>query len=286
MEYKFSDKALKLIKGGYDVHIHPDPSHFKRNTDDFELMQRADALEMAGVMIKSHYDPTGARARLANKYAGAKHTKAYGGVALNWPVGGLNPYAAECNFKMGGTVCWMPTRDTHNCLQYGDMAGDFFSRPGIRAFGEDGKLKPEIYEILEVIRKYNGVLGTGHFYLDETIALCEAAIDMGVKTVLTHPEWDRTRVPLELQIELAKKGVFIEKLWENVRDNIVTAEYFAHTMREVGYEHIVWGTDGAFGDFDPIQGIMDFIDAMAAQGLSDEAIHIMLCENAPKVFEN
>lgn len=284
--YNFSDKALKLIQGGYDVHIHPDPSHFKRNTDDFELMQKADALGMAGVMLKSHYDPTGARARLANKYAGAKVTKAYGGVALNWPVGGLNPYAVECNFKMGGTVCWMPTRDTANCLEYGDMPGDFFKRPGIRAFNEDGKLKNEIYEILEIIRKYNGVLGTGHFYLDETLALCDAAADMGVKTVLTHPEWNRTAVSIELQKHLVEKGIFVEKLWENVRDNIVTAEYFAYAMKEVGYEHCIWGTDGAFGDFDPIQGIMDFIDSMAEQGIPDEAIRIMLCENAPKVLEN
>ena len=284
MEYTFSDKALELIQGGYDVHVHSGPSHFPRNTDDFELMQRADALGMAGVMIKSHYDPTGARARLANKYAGAKKTKAYGGVALNWPVGGLNPYAVESNFKMGGSVVWMPTRDSHNCLQFGNMNGDFFDRPGIRAFDENGKLKPEIYQILEVTKKYNGVVATGHFYLDEVIALCNAAVDMGVTIVLTHPEWTRTTVPLEIQVELAKKGVIIEKLWQNVYGKIVTAEYFAHTMKEIGYEHIMWGTDGAYGSFDPIKGITDFIDAMVEVGVPDDAIRTMLCDTAGRVF--
>lgn len=284
MEYQFSDKALELIKGGYDVHVHPAPSHFARNTDDFELMQRADALEMAGVMLKSHYDPTGARAQLANKYANTKHTKAYGGVALNWPVGGLNPYAVESNFNMGGTVVWMPTRDSHNCLKFGDMPGDFFQRPGIRAFDEDGKLRPVIYEILEIIRKYKGILATAHFYLDEVVALCDAACDMGVTTVLTHPEWSRTMVPLELQIELAKKGVIIEKLWENVYDKIVTAEYFAHTMNEIGYENIIWGTDGAFGSFDPIKGITDFIDAMSEAGIPDSGIRTMLCETPARIL--
>lgn len=284
MEYHFSDRALRLIKGGYDVHAHPDPSHFKRNTDDFEFVRKADKLEMAGVMLKSHYDPTGARARLANQYAGAKHTKAYAGVALNWPVGGLNPYAAESSLKMGGKMVWMPTRDSHNCLQYGDMAGDFFKRPGIRAFDGDKKLKPEIYEILEVIRKYNGVLATGHLYVDETLALCEAALDMGVTTVLTHPEYERTMVPLEVQVELARKGVVIEKLWENVYSKYVTAAYFADSMRKIGYQNIIWGTDGAWGTFDPIQAIMDFIDAMAAEGVPDEGIHTMLCETADRVL--
>lgn len=284
MEYNFSDKALKLIKGGYDVHIHPAPSHFPRCMDDVQLVKLADELEMGGVMIKSHYDPTGARARLANQYYGAKHVKAYGGVALNWPVGGLNPYAAESNFKMGGTVVWMPTRDSHNSLQYGNMNGDFFDRPGIRAFDENGKLKKEIYEILEICRKYNGVLATGHLYLDEIAALCDAAIDMGVTVVLTHPEWTRTTCPLEMQVELARKGVVIEKLWENVYDNCVTAEYMAHTMKEIGYEHIMWGTDGAFGNFDPIKGITDFVDCMLEQGIPEEGIHTMLCETAGRVL--
>lgn len=285
-EYKFSDKALKLIEGGYDVHVHPEPSHFPRNTDDFELVRRADALKMAGVVLKSHYDPTGARAYLANKYAGSKYTKAYGSVALNWPVGGLNPYAVECNYKMGGKITWMPTRDTHNCLQYGDMNGDFFKRPGIRAFDEDGKLKPVIYEILEIIRKYNGVLGTGHFYLDETLALCNAAVKMGVKTVLTHPEWNRTVVPLDIQVALARKGVIIEKLWANVYDNMVTAEYMAYTMKEIGYKHIVWGTDGAFGDFDPIKAITDFVDGMSNAGITDKDIKTMLCDTAAALLAN
>lgn len=285
MEYHFSDEARKLIKGAYDVHVHPDPSHFKRNTDDFELVRRCDELEMAGVMIKSHYDPTGARARLANKYAGAKHTKAYGGVALNWPVGGLNPYSAECNFKMGGSVVWMPTRDTANCLQYGDMAGDFFKRPGITAFDENKKLKKEIYEILEVIKKYDGILATGHFYLDETLALCDAALDMGVKTILTHPDWIRTKVPLELQVDLAKKGVYIEKLWGPVYDKSTTQDALMASMREIGYEHIVCGTDGAFGTFDPTQAIMDLVQATIDAGLPEDGIRTMLAETPASLFE-
>lgn len=280
MDYHFSDKSLRLIQGGYDVHVHPGPSHFPRNTDDFELVRRADALGMAGVMIKSHYDPTGARARLANKYAGAKHTRAFGGVALNWPVGGLNPYAVESNFKMGGSVVWMPTRDAHNCLQYGDMVGDFFKRPGIVACDAEGNLLPELYEVLEVVRKYDGILATGHFYPHEILKLCQASVEMGVKTVLTHPDWIRTQLPLEAQIKLADMGVIIEKLWATVYDKSVSVEYLAHSMKEIGYERIIWGTDGAFGSYDPIQAIIDFIDAMSEQGIEDEAIQIMLCETA------
>ena len=145
---------------------------------------------------------------------------------------------------------------------------------------------PLVIQYTILSNKWGAVhLGTGHFYLDETLALCDAALDMGVKTVLTHPEWNRTQVPLELQIQLSQRGVYIEKLWSNAYDNTVSPEYFAYTMRELGPEHVVMGTDGAWGDFDPIQGIMDFVDALIGFGFSDDEIHVMLCETAGKLLE-
>lgn len=50
--------ALELIKGGYDLYTHPQPSHAQRTLDDFELVHEAAEAGMAGVMIKNHYEPT------------------------------------------------------------------------------------------------------------------------------------------------------------------------------------------------------------------------------------
>ena len=63
------DAATALMRGAYDLHIHTKPSHFQRLVGDFELMRQAEAYEMAGVMIKSHYEPTEARAALINQSA-------------------------------------------------------------------------------------------------------------------------------------------------------------------------------------------------------------------------
>jgi hypothetical protein len=117
---EFKELALGLVRGGYDLHTHTSPSHSPRSLDDFTLLNEADEIGMAGVMIKSHYEPTEARASLANIYAGAKKAKAYGAIALNWPVGGLNPYAVESSLYLGGVLVWMPTRD---------------AQPGILAMG-------------------------------------------------------------------------------------------------------------------------------------------------------
>ena len=205
-------RSLELIKGTWDLHIHPNPSHFPRKFDDFDVIHEMDEVGMAGGIIKTHYEPTVGRAIMANKYAGGK-AKLYGTVALNLTVGGINPYAAESAFNMGAKMIWMPTRDTARHLEKGEQTGDFFRREGMTIYDKDGKVKKEVYEVLEVVKAYDGAISSGHLSPQETIDFCKISRSMGVRTVLTHPDWDRTIVPLEIQIEMAKLGVYIEKLW-------------------------------------------------------------------------
>ena len=85
-------EARELLEGAYDLHVHTNPSHFKRSQDDFELARTLDRYHMAGAVIKVHYGATQSRAILTNAHSGAQ-AKLYGAVTLDWPVGGLNPYA-------------------------------------------------------------------------------------------------------------------------------------------------------------------------------------------------
>lgn len=271
-------KAAELLKGGYDLHAHSFPSHVNRTIDDYELVEQAAEVGMAGIMIKNHYESTAARAALVNKRSGVK-TRAYGGVVLNHPAGGLNPYAAESALKLGASFIWLPTRDAAYCLRHGDMPGDFFKRPGIRILDEEGKLLPVIYEILEVIKGYDAVFATGHVSIEESVASCRAARDMGVKTVLTHPEWSRTKVPGEIQRQLAELGVAVEKNWANLLDGDCTAEEMAANIREVGPEHVFISTDlGISGKERPVEGILNFITFLLEQGFSDAEIRLMVRE--------
>jgi hypothetical protein len=67
---------------------------------------------MQGVMIKSHYEPTAARAALANMRHGHLGVKAFGAVALNQSSGGLNPYAVHSALKLGASMVYLPTLDS------------------------------------------------------------------------------------------------------------------------------------------------------------------------------
>lgn len=264
--------ANELLVGAYDLHIHSAPSVFSREKDGFQLVREADAAGMAGIMLKSHYEPTALRAALINQYSNCK-TMAYGGLVLNWPVGGLNVYAVENALKAGAKIIWMPTRDSENSLRFGNMAGDFFSRPGISILDEHGKLRNCVYDIMDAIKRYNAVLATGHISPQESIALCREGRAYGVRMILTHPEFSRTHVEPEIQKELAGLGVMIEKNWYNIEEGSVSIEEMTATIRLVGSERCYIATDrGQRGMPSPVSEYKRFVQALLQAGLSESQL--------------
>lgn len=264
--------ADELMTGAYDLHVHSAPSAFPRAMDGFELVREADAAGMAGVMLKSHYEPTAVRAALINQHSGCK-AKAYGGLALNWPVGGLNVYAVENALRVGAKIIWMPTRDSENSLRFGNMEGDFFDRPGISVLNERGKLKDCVYEIMDVIKGYDAALATGHISPEESVALCREGRARGVRMILTHPEFPRTFVQPEIQKELADIGVLIEKCWFNVAQKRVTVEEMASAIRLVGSGRAFLSTDrGQKGMPGPASEYRRFIKALLEAGLTRDQL--------------
>ena len=219
---KHKNEVLELMKGAYDLHTHTSPDFGVRALNDRELLEQADAYGMAGVMLKNHLDPTPARAILANT-SGQYTAKAYGSAVLNLSIGGLNPLAVKYYLKLGAKIIWMPTLHARNQIEYFGR-DPFANHPGIRLLDENGDLKPEVLEILDLIKEYDATVATGHISIGESIAVCNAARERGVRTVLTHPDWTCTTVPADVQTQLVKKGVILEKLWFDIGINHVTAE--------------------------------------------------------------
>lgn len=262
----------KLLGGAYDLHIHPSPSPFNRILDDIQLLRSAGRAGMAGILLKSHYESTAARAEIANRYADST-TSAYGAIALNWPAGGLNPYAVHNALKRGAKIVFMPTRDAENSLASGDMPGDFFHRPGIGIMSEEGKLKPAVYEIFDVVKEYGAVLATGHISPEESVLLCREGRRFGVRMILTHPEFSRTKIPAEVQKELAELSVYIEKCWYNINEEECTAEEMASHIKAVGAGHCYLTTDrGQRGRELPVEALKSFLAALMAAGISEREL--------------
>ena len=231
---------------------------------------------MAGILLKSHYEPTAARAQLATRHAGGS-AKAYGSIVLNWPVGCLNPYAVHNALKRGAKIVYMPTRDAANSLVSGDMPGDFFRRPGISILTPQGALKPEVNLILEIVRDYGAALATGHVSPQESVLLCRAGTDMNVRMILTHPEFSRTKICKETQKELAEQGVYIEKCWYNIGEGECTVDEMAENIQYVGARHCYMTTDRGQGTREPpVTALSRFAESLMQTGISIQQLHMMM----------
>lgn len=269
------EQAKSLLKGAYDLHLHAAPSPFHRALDDFGLLQAAGKAEMAGIVLKSHYESTAARAELVNRHGGSS-AQAYGSIALNWPVGGLNPYAVENALIRGAKIVWMPTRDAENSLCCGNMCGDFFDRPGITILDQQRGLKQEIFTIMDIIKRYNAALATGHLSPEESVILCQEGIRRGVRMVLTHPEFDRTAIDARTQRKLAGQGVWIEKCWYNIAEHNCSAQDMAQHIQEVGMEHCFLTSDRGQSDRElPAEGMLQFLLTLLQAGISYNALYVM-----------
>ncbi|WMJ83731.1 DUF6282 family protein [Oscillospiraceae bacterium LTW-04] len=280
----FLEKAKEIICGGYDLHIHTAPSHFPRKLDDFEALKQADDAGIAGILIKSHYEQTQSRAMMANEHCKTK-AQAFGGLALNYPVGGFNPYAVESFLKAGGRMVWMPTRDAAHSLRMGDMPGDFFKRKGLSVFDAEGQINQEILEILDIIKNYDACVATGHISLEESLALCQKSLAMGIKTVLTHPDWMRTLVTQRIQKELCEQGVYIEKVFATIKEKTITQLEMANCLRTLNPRRVIMVTDrGQLNEDYPALELLRFVQAMLQEGVSTSTLKEIVRQTPQKLL--
>ena len=278
-QYHTSEESLQLLVDSIDLHVHSAPSPFNRALDGMEVIRDAAKYKMAGILLKSHYEPTSTRATLINKYSHVS-TKAYGGLTLNWPTGGLNPFAVENAVKNGAKIIWMPTRDAANSLIYGNMPGDFFDRPGISIFDENQNIKDSVYEIFEVLKKNPVYLATGHLSPKESISLCYEGTKYGIPMILTHPDFPRTRIDLDMQIEMANLGVMIEKNWFNVANKAISKELICHSIHHLSTDHVFIASDrGQAGEETPAEAMLLFVELLLNNNFTHLEIKKMITEN-------
>lgn len=262
-------KAREILRGGYDLHVHASPSHSPRKLDDFELARQLDAYGMAGAITKSHYDATAGRAAIANRHSGAA-AKLYGALALNRPVGGINPHAVDAAFRLGAKMIWLPTRDV---------------KSGLGVTDDSGGLIGALYEVFDVVKAHHGWLATGHLKPEVSARVCREGLARGVNMILTHPDSKSTNVPVDVQVALAREGVMVEKAWGNVYNGYLSAAAMAESIRRIGPERVFLVTD--YGQVDspmPCEGMLAFVTAMLEQGLSEEELITMVRRNPARIL--
>lgn len=274
-----------LLRGSYDMHVHfsPDPYRVRR-VDAVELAMQAQAAGMGGVVFKSHFYGTTPVVYVTRFIA--KDIRLFGSIALDNEVGGLNPEAVDSEARMGAKVMWLPTFSAR-----ADRTGSNKSGKTITVLDDNGRLLPVAREILELVRKYNMVLGTGHLGKEEIFAVLEAGKEIGLeKMIVTHAMSGKVAASLSIeeQRQAVRLGAFIEHCVLSLMPTGERADpaEFAEAIKAVGEQHCILSTDlGQMNNPTPVEGMRMFISIMLGQGISPAAVEMMVKTNPAQLLD-
>jgi hypothetical protein len=289
-----------LLEGAFDTHIHSAPDVLPRKFNDLELAQRFKARRMAGFVLKSHYICTADRATLVNQVV--PEVQAFGAIALNNSVGGLNPLALDIAGRLGTRVCWLPSVDNANELEAIAGQRDESKLPywmsiarEMRALGiagsflnvtENGAVTQATRQCLEIIAKHDMVLATSHIRPSEMLPVVKAAREVGVKRiVITHPEFPTTLLSIPQQQELARLGVYFERCFTTPNTGKISWEQVYANIREVGPSSTILATDlGQTTAPYPDEGLATFIGNLLDQGFAEKDVRAMVRDNPAQLL--
>lgn len=279
-------KVMKLVEHAIDMHVHPMPDLIPRGFSDKECGYAAISLGMDGFVIKNHYWPTAYQLQSLNESFGKEIL--FGSITLNHYVGGINPYAVEVALGFGTKVIWLPTRHAKNHMEH-TVPGKILFNPtiklreakGIELLDEKGRLIPEMYEIFKLVAENDACLMTAHISNEEAYVVCTEALKNNVKKiVLSHPDFSVNMTPLDLQIDLAKQGVIIEKTMFGIHSGVRSVEEMLESIRKIGPDKCIFSTDyGPAVLPKPWEGMIECVCLLLENGFSEQDIKMMICNN-------
>ncbi len=263
---------LPALAGVIDVHVHAAPDVVARSLDGVEAARQAEAAGLRAIVLKNHYEPTASWAYFAAK--AVPGIEVFGGIALNRAVGGVNPAAVSRMARViggRGKIVWMPTFDA-----------------GAVPVSRDGRLLPEVLEVLDLIRKHDLVLATGHSTPAENRLLIREARQRGIERIIvTHAMLAPIHMSVEQMQEAGAQGAFIEFVYNGLigASKERTPEQYADAIRRIGPEHCIMATDlGQAANPLPVDGMKAFIEAMQKQGLTGAQIRRMTIDNPARLL--
>lgn len=286
----------EILKGAVDAHVHSGPSIAPRAIDHLDLAKVYSKAGLAAMVTKDHDYSGVACTKMIRDHHPELSTRAFSGLVLNNVVGGINPYAVEHTAAMDGKVVWLPTLAAENHLEWEKSSG--WSHPAATQkmrhatavpLFKDGKLRPEVLDVLDVVASTGLALASGHIHVSETKIVFAEARKRGVeRLIFTHPE-DIVGATHEDTREVAALGAYVEHslafFIEGSKFRTRTNEEFKAFIDLVGPERTILCSDlGQVGTLSPLDGLRRGVATCLALGLPDAAVHDMIATNPATVI--
>lgn len=287
-----------ILHGAVDLHVHPSPSPFPRRISILDAARDAAEQRFSAIVVKSHHASMQTDV-LALRSAGLAEVPVdvYSGVALNRTVGGLNPYAVELVLAMGGKVVWFPTisSNAHIDFHHVNHSSRFPTtslglRPHepISVLGADGRLLPEVYDIIEVIKQHGAILNAGHLPAEEIDVLVPEAKAAGVGAiVVSHPTFIIGASP-ERCARWVRQGAMVEHCLAFAvgrKESPLTQKELEPYLDACGVDGTVFASDlGQAGAIFPVTGFRRMVRRMLDAGHRADDIHRMVATNPARLL--
>ena len=276
-----SVSAAAQLQGVVDIHVHSAPDSGPRNVDAIEVARIAKRHGVRAILLKNHYTHTASLAYIVRQ--AVPGVEAYGGIALNRSVGGINPIAVEhmaLTTGRFGRVVWMPTFDSEHYTR------TLKPNPNFVPISSGGELLPEVKEVLAVMVREDLALATGHSSPEESLLLVRAAKGAGIgRVVVTHPMLPPVGMSTAQQKEAASLGAFLEYPFNaTLPGGDVKFGDLVETLRAVGVEHAILSSD--LGQvLNPIHtdGLLAYFAQLKEHGFTEAEIDRMAKRN-PAIF--
>jgi len=271
------------LTGVIDIHAHSGPDSTARSLDAIDLARLAKERGMRGLVLKNHYESTAALAYVVRQQVPGMEI--FGGIDLNRSVGGINPVAIERMVLMKGgygRVVWMPTFDAENQVRYSKENRPFVS------VSRNGRLLPEVLEVIALVAKEQLTLETGHSSPEEGLMIVQEARRQGVQhIVVTHAMQAPVGMTVPQMQEAARAGAYIEFVYGSVlgRNPAFQIADFAKAIRAVGPASCILASDlGQPGNPLHPDGLATFFEGLRKEGFTESELDLMSKTNPAKVL--
>jgi len=285
-----SPALLKVLTGAVDLHTHSGPSPFPRRINHVEASYDAARIGMRAILIKSHHHNTVMDLLAMRDLLADAPTPAYGGVALNSEVGGINPSAVAVAIKMGGRAVWGPTVSAaqHIAAHSHDdgfpTAGSDLEEKVESVFDDTGKVSAETVRVTQLIAKADIMLSGGHLDVESQKALFATAKENGVRRILLHhPDFIVGASENDVE-ELLSYGAFVEHEMSMYHPGVPAPGWpitrLIDWIERVGPERTVIDSDlGQEGNPLPVDGYLYVTQQLLDHGISEKDLRQMMCHN-------
>jgi hypothetical protein len=270
----------ELLVGALDLHLHTAPDLVKRRYSDLEAARRAEAVGMAGIVLKCHHESTVGRAAGVSEATGFT---VHGGIVLNPQSSGTpRVEAVRTALGLGARMVWWPTLSAaaHQSYYHGIPTPE----PPVD--------RDELDQLCRLVRQQGAVLATGHAGSATVWELAEASTRTGAKLLVTHADfW----IPdLSIQQQAALAAAHPDLVFE--RCAYVCAQ---NTPDPRPIDHIVDGIRATGGSArnvvssdlgqpelpDYPEGLASFAVMLIEAGLSEDAIRSMLSDRPQALLD-